>query len=98
MFGFNKIKEAQKKAEMLQNELALLEFTGESMNGLAKVRMNGKREVLSVDINDSALKVRSKEDVDAMVMEAINEALRYVETAQRDLLSRSLPDIPGLNF
>lgn len=98
MFGFNKIKEAQKKAEELQNELVQLEFTGESMNGLTKVRISGKRKLLSVDINENALKVRSKEDVEAMVLQAVNEALQYVEDAQRDLLSRSLPNVPGLNF
>ena len=98
MFGLNKIKEAQKKAEEMQSELAQMEFTGESLNGMAKVTVNGQREVQSLHINESAFKVRPQQEVETMIVQAVNEALRHVDQAQKEILSKSLPNIPGLNL
>ncbi|MBR9861213.1 YbaB/EbfC family nucleoid-associated protein [bacterium] len=98
MFGFNKIKEAQKKAEEMREVLAAMEFEGESMNGMTKVTCNGAREILSIKVNESAYKVRPQEEVEHMIVQATNDALRMAEQANQEKLREIMPNIPGLNL
>lgn len=98
MFGMNKLKEAQKRAEEIKSELAAMEFEGESMNGMAKATCNGNREFVSIKINESAFKVRPQEDVEKMVVQAVNDALQLAERANTEKLREVIPNIPGLQF
>ena len=98
MFGLNKIKEAQKKAEEMKSTLAQMQFEGESLNGMAKAICNGSKEVSHISINESIFKIRPKEEVEQMVIEAINEALSKADVAVKEKMTDILPPIPGLKF
>jgi len=49
-------QEMQEKFRLAQEELARTEIQGEAGGGLVKVVMNGKREVLRLNIDDSLFK------------------------------------------
>lgn len=98
MFGLNKIKEAQKKAEELKNSLHSMEFEGESLNGMVKAYCNGSKEFSKVVINESVYRVRELQDVEGMITEAVNEAIYKADLAAKDKMSDILPNIPGLNL
>ena len=50
-----KIKEAQEKMKLAQSELGTIKVSSESGAGLVKVEVNGKKEVISISIDDSIL-------------------------------------------
>ena len=98
MFGNNKIKEAKRRAEELKSKLATLDFHGESMNGLVTIKCNGEKKFHSLEINDAIFKVRPREDVQKMILEAISEAQGKADYAIQQEMSSILPNIPGLGF
>ena len=98
MFGINKIKEAQKKAEEFKSNLASLSFEGESLNGMVKAVCNGNKEFSSIRINESIFKIREQSEVEQMVLEAVNEAISKADYEARQQMSSIMPNIPGLNL
>lgn len=78
-----KMQEEMKKA---QDEAAKAEITGESGAGLVKVTMNGRHDVLKVDI-DPSLMSEEKEVLEDLLAAAINDAVRRVEENQKEKMS-----------
>ena len=97
MFGLNKIKEARQKAEEVKNKLSGMNFKGESLNGMVTIECTGDKRFHSLEINDSIFKIRPREDVQKMVIEAIAEASGMADRAIREEMSEVLPNIPGMN-
>lgn len=96
MFGLNKIKEARQKAEEVKAKLASMSFKGESLNGMVTIECTGEKQFHSLEINDSIFKIRPREDVQKMILEAISEASGYADAAIREEMSAVMPNIPGL--
>ncbi len=81
--NMNMIKQAQKmQQEMLkmQEEVENKEFSASSGGGMVTVKVNGKREILSLEIDESAvIEAESAEDVEMIsdaIIAAINEAMK----------------------
>ncbi len=91
------MKQAQKMQEEMkktQERLAREEVTGEAGGGLVKVRMNGRHEVLRVEIDDS-LFGDDKEMLEDLVAAACNDAAKRVA----DKMQQSMSDMTaGLNL
>ena len=98
MFGNNKIKEAKKKADELKLKLAQMNFDGESLNGMVTIKCTGEKEFHSLEINDAIFKVRPREEVQLMILEAIKEAQGKADYTIQQEMSSIMPNIPGLNF
>ena len=98
MFGLNKIKEAQKKAEDLKLLLSEMNFEGESLNGMVKAVCSGSKNFYSIKINESVFKIREQADIEQMIVEAINEAITKAEITAKQKMTSILPTIPGLKF
>lgn len=98
MFGLNKIKEAQKKAEELKSSLNDMQFEGESLNGMVKAYCNGTKEFSAIRINESIYNLRGQAEIEKMVLEAVNEAIYKADLAAKSKMSDLLPNIPGLNL
>ncbi len=98
MFGLNKIKEAQKKAEEFKSSLSSKSFEGESLNGMVKAVCSGSKELQSIAINESIYKIREQNEVEEMIVEAVNEALAKADSEAKQQMSELLPNIPGLNL
>jgi DNA-binding YbaB/EbfC family protein len=98
MFGLNKIKEAKEQAELLRQKLDATQFTGISRNSEVTAVINGTKHVESIEINDSVFKIRSREEVQELIVEAINQANIQADAKIRDEMQGILPNIPGLNL
>ena len=90
---FDILKNAGKIQEQMgvfQERLGLLTATGSSGGGMAEVIMNGKMEVLSLQISPEAMEDR--EMLQDLVMAAFNNALEKV----RELIQKeTMAMIPG---
>lgn len=86
----NLMKQAQKMQEQMQKaqeELANAEVNGESGAGLVKVTMTGRHDVRRINIDDSLLS-EDKEILEDLVAAAINDAVRKIEQANQEHMSK----------
>ena len=85
------IKQAQKmQQEMLrmQEELENKAFTATAGGGMVTASVNGKHEVLSLQINPEAVDPDDVEMLQDMVIAAINEAMRAADAESANNMSR----------
>ena len=66
-----------------QEELNQTEYTGTSQSDLVKVTVNGKRQVLNVEIKPEAVDPDDVELLQDLVLMATNDALTQAEKSQR---------------
>ncbi len=79
-------QEIQANLQKAQEQLALLEVTGEAGGGMVKIMMNGRHDVRQVSI-DTSLLGSDKEMLEDLVAAAINDSIRKVEAATKDKMS-----------
>ena len=97
------MKQAQAMQDNLntaQDELALIEVTGESGAGLVKVQITCKHDVKRVTIDPSLL-ADDKDMLEDLVAAAFNDAVRRIEATSNEKmgkLSAGMPQIPGMKF
>ena len=97
------MKQAQAMQDNLkkaQDELALIEVSGESGAGLVKVVMTCKHDVKRVTIDPSLL-ADDKDMLEDLVAAAFNDAVRRVESTTQEKMGRltaGMPQIPGMKF
>lgn len=83
------MKQAQKMQEELQKQqeaIASAEVTGESGAGLVKVVMNGRHDVVKVELDDSVL-TEEKEFLEDLLAAAVNDAVRRIEEKNKSTMS-----------
>lgn len=91
-------QEMQQKIARLQEELAQKEVEGTSGGGMVRVKMNGRQEVLNVQIDPQVFADGDKEMLEDLVTAAFNEARRVsLDLAKEEMskLTGGLP-VPGL--
>ena len=97
-----KMKEVQARLKEAQDSLALLRVHGEAGGGMVKATVNGKRQVVSLDIDAAILKAEDKIIIQDLVIAAVNKASEEAETQAREQLKKSteglLPNIPGMDL
>ena len=67
-------QQVQKQMENVQNELEDLKITGESGGGLVNAIVNGKMEILNLNLKDEILK-EEKDLIEDLIISAVNNAL-----------------------
>ena len=85
------MKQAQKlQQEMmrLQQEQETATYTAKAGGGMVSATVNGKHEVVSLDINPEAVDPDDVEMLQDMIMAAVNEAMRTADTAASENMSR----------
>jgi DNA-binding YbaB/EbfC family protein len=93
-------KAMQEKMAQAQERLAALEVTGESGAGLVAVRMTGRHDVRGVTL-DPSLMSEDREVLEDLLAAAVNDAVRRVERAQKELMAEvtaGLPLPPGMKL
>jgi DNA-binding YbaB/EbfC family protein len=84
----------QKDMEKMQKEIEEAEFEGES--SIVKVKANGNKEILSVEIDKSAsLEADDIEMLEDMIMVAINNTFKDIDDYREQKMSK-FGNIPGL--
>ena len=80
-------QQVQEKLRQAQEEMAKIEVVGESGAGLVTVTMTGRYDVRKVHI-DNAVMGEDREMLEDLLAAAVNDAVRRVETANRDKMSQ----------
>ena len=89
----------QAEMEKVQEEIDAREFETTAGGGAVAVRVNGKKEVLSIKIDPDVMDKEDPEMLEDLILVAINEGLRQAEeTSQAEMgkLTGGLGLPPGL--
>ena len=78
----------QRQMEEQQKEMEETVFTATSGGNAVEIQMNGKREVLSVKLAPEAVDPDDVEMLQDLIMTAVNEALRQVQEANDNGVSK----------
>ena len=98
------LKQAQKMQEDMaakQAELEAREYDISAGGGVVSVKINGKKEILSVKLSPEIVDPDDIETLEDLVVAAINEAIKKVDGIAADEMQQitgsvGLPGIPGL--
>ncbi|BDD03216.1 YbaB/EbfC family nucleoid-associated protein [Aureibacter tunicatorum] len=97
-----KMKEVQAKVKEAQEKLVDVRAHGESGAGLVKATVNGKKQVISLDVDSSLLNADDKEMMQDLIVAAVNKANEEAEQIAKAELKKSteglLPNIPGMDL
>lgn len=97
----NLMKQAQmmqKQMQEMQKEIENEEFDATVGGGAVSVRINGKKEVLSINIKPEVVDPDDVEMLEDLVLSAVNEALRKAEEETASKMGKLTGgmNIPGL--
>lgn len=102
MSMMGKIKEMQTRMKEAQDNLDKVKATGESGGGMVRATMNGKKQLIALEIDPTILKGDDKVLVQDLVVAAVNKAAAEAEVLAKEELKKStdglLPNIPGLDL
>ena len=99
----NMLKQAQRmqrQMEESQKAMETKEFTASAGGGAVSVTITGKREVTKVTIDTEVLDPEEVEDLQDLIMVAMNDVLNQVEEANNDAMSKMTGgmNLGGLTF
>ena len=97
------LKQAQKMQEDMANmqaELEAREYEVSAGGGVVNVKINGKKEVLSVKLAEEIVDPDDIETLEDLVVAAVNEAIKKVEADSASEMAKitggmSIPGMPG---
>ena len=78
-------KVMQEQFQKAQQEMQKTETKGESGAGLVRVVMNGKHDVLSVNLDDALMR-EDKAVVEDLLAAAVNDAVRKIEDKNKNAI------------
>ena len=95
------IKQAQKMQEDMaakQEELEAQEYDISAGGGVVNVKINGKKEILSVKIDPEVIDPDDAETLEDLIVAAVNEAIKKVETVSAEEMQKitGAMGMPGL--
>ncbi|OGQ37198.1 MAG: nucleoid-associated protein, YbaB/EbfC family [Deltaproteobacteria bacterium RIFCSPHIGHO2_12_FULL_43_9] len=91
-------KEAQSKLQQLQEELAGRTVEASSGGGMVKVIVNGRQEIVSLEIEDEIIKGGDKGMMQNLILSAVNQGIKRSQelvAAELGKVTGGLP-FPGL--
>lgn len=87
----NMFEELQNKAKELENENENKEFSVKSGAGMVEIKINGKGEVMDLNIDDSLL--GDKESLQILLISAMNDAIKLVENQKKNIAAKMLGNL-----
>ena len=97
-----KMKEVQARLKEAQDNLGTLRATGESGAGMVKVTVNGKKQLVAIDIDPTLLKADDKIILQDLIVAAVNKATEEADVLAKEEMRKSteglLPNIPGMDL
>ena len=94
---FDKILEAQQKAGEVKKRLDAITVTGTAEGGKVTVSANGNRKVLSITIDEELVKDADKEQLEDLLLVAVNKALEQAENInQREMAAMTQQMLGGM--
>jgi len=97
-----KMKEVQAKIKEAQESLVNVTASAESGAGMVKATVNGKKQLVNLEIENEIVNAEDKQMMQDLVIAAVNKALEEVDGKAKEALKNStqgmLPNIPGLDL
>jgi nucleoid-associated protein EbfC len=97
-----KMKEVQGRIKEAQENLGKIRVHGESGAGLVKATVTGKKQLISIEIDNSLMKPDDKGILQDLIVAAVNKANDEAEITAKEEMRKSteglLPNIPGLDL
>ena len=95
------LKQAQKMQEDMaakQEELENCEYDVSAGGGVVNVRINGKKEILSVKLAEEIVDPDDVETLEDLIVAAVNEAIKKVEAISADEMQKitGAMGLPGM--
>lgn len=98
------LKQAQQMQQDMaakQEELEAAEYEVSAGGGMVTVRINGKKELLSLDVKEDIVDPDDIETMTDIILAAVNEAIRKVEDTAAEEMGKitgqmGMPGMPGL--
>ena len=95
------IKQAQKMQEDMaakQEELEAREYDVSAGGGMVQVKINGKREILSIDVTPDIVDPDDVEMLEDILVAAVNEAIKRVDSTTEEEMQKITGGLgmPGL--
>ena len=79
-------QQMQKDIENVQNELDELQINSESGGGLVQVTINGKMELLDLNLQDEIL-TEEKENIEDLIISAVNNAISKAQDESQNRMN-----------
>ena len=92
---FSKLQEAQQKMQEGKQKLASITIDGEAGDGAVKVSVTGNREIKTISIDDHLLSPEKKEELEDLLITALNRALENVEKKYEEEMKDVAGDMLG---
>tara|TARA_Y100000590_G_scaffold418642_1_gene519636 strand:+ start:1513 stop:1833 length:321 start_codon:yes stop_codon:yes gene_type:complete len=95
---YKQAQKMQKDMAKVQNELSELHVDGQAGGGIVKIVVNGKKEPISVTIDEDILK-EDKDMIEDLVLAALKNALQNADkVAEEKMKSVTGGGMPNLNI
>lgn len=97
-----KVKEVQSKMKEAQENLGHITTTGEAGAGMVVATVNGKKELINLEIDESLFTPNDKDMLKDLIIAAVNKAIVNVDVLAKEEIKKStegmLPNIPGFDL
>jgi DNA-binding YbaB/EbfC family protein len=92
---FDKLLEAQQKAGEVKKRLDGITVSGEAEGGKIRVTANGNKVIQSINIDEDFLKEADKEELEELLIVAINKAITRAENVSQSEMAALTKDMFG---
>lgn len=92
------VQKAQEDVAAKQEELDAMEYDISAGGGVVNVKINGKKEILAIDLKPEIVDPDDIETLSDILVAAVNEAIKRVEdtnAAEIGKITGQMPSIPG---
>ena len=93
---FGKISDMQAKMKEAQDRLSEIIVEAEAGGGMVRVKANGKRQIISIELDNDVIDPDDKEMIEDLVVAGVNKALEKAEDAAKEKMQEVYKDLmPG---
>jgi nucleoid-associated protein EbfC len=97
-----KMKEVQTRLKDAQDNLIKLRAHGESGAGMVKATVNGKKQLIAIEIDPSLIKPNDQVILQDLIVAAVNKAQDEADNLAKEEMRKStdglIPNIPGFDL